>query len=266
MAGDWIKMRCDLTEDPAVISLSQKLQVGEYAIVGALHKLWSWANKHTSDGNAAGVTELWIDRYIGIARFAQNLVDVGWLALTDAGVQIPNFDRHNSKSAKARAVTAKRVEKIREKCNGASVTKSLPEKRREEKSIRRDKGTTWLTPFFDLWRELYDSDLPASQYASDLKKLVDHHGTEKVVEHLRRYLSELSNPSFISIPKFASTFGAYSEESRNRRSGKAGQNLGRVQAPEGKYDHVGQKTSDYLFEPRTEAKPHGADESNNSEH
>ena len=46
-----------------------------------------------------------------------------------------------SQSAKSRAVTAKRVSKHRgknvENCNGGSVTKTLPEKRREEKSINK---------------------------------------------------------------------------------------------------------------------------------
>lgn len=46
---------------------------------------------------------------------------------------MPKFDRHTSNSAKTRALTQKRVAKTRNAtCNANSVTKTLPEKRRED--------------------------------------------------------------------------------------------------------------------------------------
>jgi hypothetical protein len=50
---------------------------------------------------------------------------------------MPNFDRHNSKSAKNRALGQKRTQKHRS--NAQNVTNALPEKRREEKRIYKDK-------------------------------------------------------------------------------------------------------------------------------
>jgi len=101
-------------------------------VVGKLHRIWSWANEQSRDGNAASVTLSWIDRYIGVTGFAQAMVDVGWLLVNADGISIPNWDRHNSKSAKQRSLGAIRQSRKR---NAASVTKALPEKRREEKRI-----------------------------------------------------------------------------------------------------------------------------------
>lgn len=144
MAGDWIKMRCNLGSDPAVITLATVLDLDQDDIVGKLHKLWSWADQHTVDGRAnvarmsrdSGM-ELWIDRYIGVAGFANALADVGWLELHKAGFTIPNFGRHNGQSAKNRAENTKRQKQNRSRNErDKAVTKARPEKRREEKSIK----------------------------------------------------------------------------------------------------------------------------------
>lgn len=135
MAGDWIKMRCDLDEDPAVIALASLIGLPEDHVIGKLWKLWRWANRQLRDGYAQGVTPEWVDRYLGVTGIAEALVKVGWLRVRTGGVEIPKFDLHNSQTAKERALTAKRVaHNRRSKCNGAPVTAPLPEKRREEKS------------------------------------------------------------------------------------------------------------------------------------
>lgn len=146
MAGDWIKMRCNLLDDPAVLAISAVVGLDEYAVTGRLLKLWSWADQQTTDGNARGVTNVtaraWLDRYLSCPGLADALVAVGWLEIDESGMRIPNFDRHNGQSGKQRAVTSKRVKKHREQCNAETVTpivtsgvtptvtKPLPEKRR----------------------------------------------------------------------------------------------------------------------------------------
>ena len=143
MSGEWIKMRANLAEDPAVIGVAIALGIDEAAVVGHLHRLWSWADQQTIDGNAVGVTETWLDRYIGVTGFVRAMVEVGWLTIQEGdsgGIQIPNFDVHNSQSAKERGLTARRVARSRaQKCNAAGVTKTLPEKRREEKRRKKKK-------------------------------------------------------------------------------------------------------------------------------
>ena len=142
MAGDWIPMRMDLADDPAVVVIGEACGIDEYAVVGRLHKLWSWANKHLSSGNARGVTEKWIDRYLCADGFASALIQAGWVTSKSGELQFVNYDRWNSQNAKKRLQTAKRVALHKaEKGNATSVTNALPkeEKRREEK--REEKYT-----------------------------------------------------------------------------------------------------------------------------
>lgn len=103
MAGDWIKMRQDLGEDPAVVMISTRIDIQEDAVVGKLHRLWCWADKHTTDGTAPAITEKWVDRYVSQPGFAAAMREAGWISFTESGVVFPNFDRHNGQSAKTRA-------------------------------------------------------------------------------------------------------------------------------------------------------------------
>ena len=129
MAGDWLKMRHDLADDPAVIRLAAACGLDEDAVIGKLFRLWAWADRHTTDGHAEGVGLAWVDRTARHQGFAAEMVRVGWLEETGQGLAFPRFDRHCSDTAKVRALTKNRVEKHR---NAASVTDALPEKRREE--------------------------------------------------------------------------------------------------------------------------------------
>lgn len=102
MAGDWIKMRMDLRDDPSVISIAIATGISEDETVGKLHRLWGWADRHTTDGRAPGINALWVDRYVGRSGFSEAMVAAGWLSFTGFGVEFPNFDRHNGASAKKR--------------------------------------------------------------------------------------------------------------------------------------------------------------------
>lgn len=139
MAGDWIKMRVDLADDPAVIGIAATTALDEDTVVGKLHRLWAWADQQTIDGNAVSVTKSWVDRYLRADGFAEAMTAAGWLETDSRGIHFPRFERHNGESGKRRALTAKRVarhkaEKGNAKGNARSVTTALPreEKRRED--------------------------------------------------------------------------------------------------------------------------------------
>jgi hypothetical protein len=146
MASDWIKMRVDLCEQVEVVQMTALLKVDAYAVIGRLHKLWAWVDKNSLDGQKMPITFSWIDEYVSCKNFATSLQKSGWLKGKDGAISFPNFDRHNGKTAKERAVSNRRVEKFREtdsKRNGNGVVtppplqKPLPEKnkRREETCI-----------------------------------------------------------------------------------------------------------------------------------
>lgn len=137
MAGDWIKVRMSLHDDPAVISLAARQGINEDEVVGILVRVWSWFDTHTTDGNAVGVTTSWLDRYAGRVSWSQDMIAIGWLVVENGGIRMPHFDRHNSQAAKLRALTSNRVSRSRNAKSVTSVTHgALPEKRREEKRIR----------------------------------------------------------------------------------------------------------------------------------
>ena len=134
MAGDWIKLRIDLHEDPAVIAIAADLRISELEVVGCLYRIWAWADQQTADGQLSGVTAAWLDRLIHRENFAAAMQKVGWLVIKKAGIQLPHFDRHNGKSAKERALATERKRQERSRsCHADAVTEARPEKRREEK-------------------------------------------------------------------------------------------------------------------------------------
>ena len=127
-------MRTDLPEDPAVIRMSSLLKMPRDQIVGILHRLWSWADTVTPNGNVHGVTVKLVDRHMRVPGLTKALLKVGWLELLkdpDGGIRFPHFDRHMGSTAKKRALGALRARKYRPAPN---VTEALPEKRRDEKS------------------------------------------------------------------------------------------------------------------------------------
>ena len=147
MAGDWMKVELSTPDKPEVFAIADALGIDPDAAFGKLFRVWSWFDQHTEKGNAPSVTKMIIDRCAGVTGFAAAMESVGWLEVTDAGVTLPNFSRHNGKTGKNRALTAKRVaehkKKGNEKGNGDSVTNALPreEKRREEDIYPAKAGT-----------------------------------------------------------------------------------------------------------------------------
>lgn len=139
MAGDWIKMRADLAEDPAVIAIGAKLGMDEFAVVGRLQCLWAWADGQSRDGHASGVTQQWIDRKVQRDGFAQAMCDVGWLSVDNSGITIPNFDHHNGDTAKTRALGTKRKQKARSSSAGHAL---VHEYVRDTSRNERDKSET----------------------------------------------------------------------------------------------------------------------------
>ncbi|MCW3676241.1 hypothetical protein [Burkholderia cenocepacia] len=85
MSGDWIKMSADLSEDPIVIAIAARLGVDEFSVVGRLHRIWSWADRHLADGLALGITPEWIDQFVRLDGFSNALLEVGWLSRIEKG-------------------------------------------------------------------------------------------------------------------------------------------------------------------------------------
>lgn len=113
MAGDWLKMRSNLWDDPRVGRIMDMTDSSEGPVIGALYWLWATADQHTEDGHMPGMSLRQIDRKTGLPGFGAALVQVGWLVEADGGVTIQRFEEHNGASAKRRCTDAQRKAKTR---------------------------------------------------------------------------------------------------------------------------------------------------------
>ncbi len=193
MAGDWLKMEASTPEKEEVLAITARMGWDDPDLtVGKLFRLWRWFDQQTVNGNAARVTSALLDRVVGVSGFCEALREVRWLEINSAGVTLPKFDRHNGKTAKARALTAKRVANHKQNgianANGHSVTEALPreEKRREEKKTLRAKARVDEGRFPEFW-----ALWPGTDRKTDRKKCeakwrqagFDEHATE-ILAHI----------------------------------------------------------------------------------
>ncbi|WP_416371405.1 hypothetical protein [Yersinia kristensenii] len=154
MASSWIKVEVITPDKPEIFQLAEILNIDPDTVLGKLIRVWVWADQQTIDGNADGnavsVTRIGIDRITFMSGFADALITVGWLKHDGGKMYFPDFDRHNGKGSKKRAVTSRRVTEFRDskskrntKCNAGGVTppdqKALPEEELEEEKELKDK-------------------------------------------------------------------------------------------------------------------------------
>lgn len=138
MAGDWIKMREALHEDPAVLAMANGLATRPEHVVGYCHRFWSWVSRNCHDGIVTGVTIESLESVLNLPGFLSLMRAVGWLEYDQSGasptIAIPKFDRHLSQGAKSRGLNAERQRAAR---NG-NVT-SLSRTKRDEINTREEK-------------------------------------------------------------------------------------------------------------------------------
>jgi hypothetical protein len=123
VAGDWLKMRHDLVDDPAVVAISAQLDLDLRTVIGCLFLVWRWADRQSRDGNAA-VTRAYIDRVTQQDGFGAAMVSAGWLEELSGGIRFPHFDRHMGASAKARALGAQRQRRFRDRNAERNATRN----------------------------------------------------------------------------------------------------------------------------------------------
>ena len=119
MAGDWIPMRLDLCDDPAVLEMADILNQPEEYVVGCLHKVWSWASRNCHDGTVTGVTKMSLSRAVKLPEAVSAMVAVGWLVEGKGAdgrpfVSFPKWENWLSKSAKARLQNSMNQRKARQ--------------------------------------------------------------------------------------------------------------------------------------------------------
>lgn len=141
-------MRTDLATNPKVVAIADALNLDEDTVVGKMHRLWSWADKHAKDGRALG-TPAWLDRMMKCKGLANALMrsEIDWLQVEDGALVFPRWEEHNSQSAKTRALAMRRMKDVRAKENGertsvapeANTSATESEQRRNASATRGEK-------------------------------------------------------------------------------------------------------------------------------
>ena len=164
MAGDWIKMRMDLPEDPAVYRLARLTSLDRLSVVGRLYAFWAWADKHAVDGRVDGGSSADVDDIVSHEGFADAMVKVNWLEVGDEYLAIPKHDRHNGESAKERSLKNERQARWREKKDEVPSTPPSTKPSTREEKRREEKKNTPLPPaggckrFEEFWTAWPKSD------------------------------------------------------------------------------------------------------------
>lgn len=71
---------------------------------------------------------------------------------------------------------------------------------------------TWLTPYFDVWKEVYpDGEVPVGKLSKYIRPLDIKHGPDKVVPQLKYYL-KTSDKKYLNLSKFADFFGSWKNQ------------------------------------------------------
>lgn len=168
MAASWIKIEVITPDKPEIYLISEKLNIDPDMVLGKLIRLWVWADQQIAISNADGVTnkerngygcnasvlnKIAIDRIAFMPGFADALIHAGWLKQDGDLLYFNNFEKHNGKNSKKRALTNDRVNKSRDlkragnakdnpKRNADNVTplnqKALPEEEKEE-DVKRER-------------------------------------------------------------------------------------------------------------------------------
>lgn len=145
MAGEWIKVRLDLPEDPAVYRLSRITGLDRLSVIGRLYAFWAWADKHAVDGRVDGASTLDVDDITRHDGFADAMAQVKWLDVGPDYLAIPKHDRHNGESAKERSLKNARQARWRDG-KGADVDAPPSTKKPTKASTREEKRREEIPP------------------------------------------------------------------------------------------------------------------------
>lgn len=143
MAGDWIKVEKATARKPEVLRLADLLNIHPDHAFGLCVRFWFWCDDQLDSCHAPSVTNVTLDCVVGHTGFATALLEVGWLHARNGSLEVPNFDRHLSDSAKKRADSLRRKQKQR----AGDVTKvshkkcDIPVTKRESREIEKENIT-----------------------------------------------------------------------------------------------------------------------------
>ncbi len=137
----WIKLEKSIDSDPRVLRMARKLErrfslvengvtqdsdscnacalPGVTLVVGALSRLWTYADTHIRHDDVLELGPDEINLLVGVPGFVE-MCPTDWLEpIDEESVKLPNYQEHNGVEAKRKALTQKRVETLRKRNRNA---------------------------------------------------------------------------------------------------------------------------------------------------
>lgn len=179
MAGDWIKVEHATLDKPEVYQIAAILKTDPDAVLGKLLRFWCWADTQSRDGHALSVTLVTVDTVSRCPGLGEAMQKVGWIKGEDWNLSVPNFDRHNGKSAKSRGLAynrkqrERRAKTSRSKRDGnAPETETenyppTPQQRDDRTALLREQNPSKVS---ELCRKLGLGDPPAGMGTNEAKQ------------------------------------------------------------------------------------------------
>ncbi len=143
--SEWIKVEHHIHEKTEIAMIAEITGLDTDQVVGKLVRVWAWASRNCYADGVTGVTALRVIREItACPTFDEAMAKCGWLALKGEKISFANFDRHNSQTAKERALAANRMAKKRSSQNVTPMLRS--ERNASVTRIDKIKGSANALP------------------------------------------------------------------------------------------------------------------------
>jgi hypothetical protein len=136
--SEWIKTETHIHEKVEVAMIAEHTGLDLDAVVGKLVRVWAWASRNCYADGVTGITALRVIREMTRCEtFDEAMAKCGWLHVKGDKITFANFDRHNSQSAKERALASRRMAKKRSYDDVTPMLRSGRNKNvtREDKNI-----------------------------------------------------------------------------------------------------------------------------------
>ena len=111
----WVRMRIGLADEPEVVRMAEALKLDPDAVVGKLLRVWGWAKRVTKDGRVASRARHVDDALARVTGFAAAMAEVGWLRVTEGGLEFPRFEVYLGQEARRRSLSADRSRRYRQR-------------------------------------------------------------------------------------------------------------------------------------------------------
>lgn len=118
MAGHWIKWEKGLTRKTEILQIARMTRSDPLTTAARAMLVWEWADDQTETGFIDGVTREEVDAIAGLNGFAAAMeatLPAPWLLVQPTGIQFPNYDHHNGKTAKKRLMAYIRKRRERQR-------------------------------------------------------------------------------------------------------------------------------------------------------